>query len=207
MEATEGHIVNTSSINGIFASIGPTIPHTAYSAAKFAVRGFSEALITDLRINAPTRQGLVVMPGHVGTSIVIQLGIVHGKEPDDLNEEDLVKIRRQLFQGGMPVDDVADEDLRKGVAMFGEAFRDLAPLSGGVRGHDHPRRRFEESVADPRRATTPWSSTRWSLDAGVGVRAGVLAVTAGPGTLPRFRRLRREHLTSSAETFEIEEGC
>jgi NAD(P)-dependent dehydrogenase (short-subunit alcohol dehydrogenase family) len=129
MEATEGHIVNTSSINGIFASIGPTIPHTAYSAAKFAVRGFSEALITDLRINAPHVKVSVVMPGHVGTSIVINSGIVHGKEPDDLNEEDLVKIRRQLFQGGMPVDDVADEDLRKGVAMFGEAFRDLAPLS------------------------------------------------------------------------------
>ena len=129
MEATEGHIVNTSSINGIFASIGPTVPHTAYSAAKFAVRGFSEALITDLRINAPHVKVSVVMPGHVGTSIVINSGIVHGKEPDDLNEEDLVKIRRQLFQGGMPVDDVADEDLRKGVAMFGEAFRDLAPLS------------------------------------------------------------------------------
>jgi NAD(P)-dependent dehydrogenase (short-subunit alcohol dehydrogenase family) len=129
MEASEGHIVNTSSINGIFASIGPTIPHTAYSAAKFAVRGFSEALITDLRINAPHINVSVVMPGHVGTSIVINSGIVHGKEPDDLNEEDLVKIRRQLFQGGTPVDDVADEDLRKGVAMFGEAFRDLAPLS------------------------------------------------------------------------------
>jgi len=129
MEAAEGHIVNTSSINGIFASVGPTIPHTAYCAAKFAVRGFSEALITDLRINAPHINVSVVMPGHVGTSIVINTGIVHGKEPDDLNEEDLVKIRRQLFQGGMPVDDVADEDLRKGVAMFGEAFRDLAPLS------------------------------------------------------------------------------
>ena len=129
MEATEGHIVNTSSINGIFASIGPSRPHTAYCAAKFAVRGFSEALITDLRVHAPHINVSVVMPGHVGTSIVINSGIVHGKEPDDLSEEDLIKIRRQLAQGGTPVDEVADEDLRKGVAMFGEAFRDLAPLS------------------------------------------------------------------------------
>src|SRR5215217_4998703 len=45
----EGHIVNTSSINGFWASIGPRVPHTAYSAAKFAVKGFTEALITDLR--------------------------------------------------------------------------------------------------------------------------------------------------------------
>lgn len=65
-----GHLVNVSSINGIWASLGPGRPHTAYSAAKFAVRGFSEALITDLKINAPHVGVSVVMPGHVGTSIV-----------------------------------------------------------------------------------------------------------------------------------------
>ncbi len=129
MAADEGHIVNTSSINGIFASVGPNRPHTAYSAAKFAVRGFSEALITDLRMNAPHVRVSVVMPGHVGTSIIINSGIVHGKEPDTLDEEDLVKVRRQLAADGTPVDEVSDEDLRKGVAMFGESFRDLAPLS------------------------------------------------------------------------------
>jgi NAD(P)-dependent dehydrogenase (short-subunit alcohol dehydrogenase family) len=129
MAADEGHIVNTSSINGIFASVGPNRPHTSYSAAKFAVRGFSEALIADLRMNAPHVRVSVVMPGHVGTSIVINSGVVHGKEPDTLDEEDLVKVRRQLAADGTPVDEVSDEDLRKGVAMFGEAFRDLAPLT------------------------------------------------------------------------------
>jgi NAD(P)-dependent dehydrogenase (short-subunit alcohol dehydrogenase family) len=124
MAASEGHIVNTSSINGIFASIGPTNPHTSYSAAKFAVRGFSEALITDLRLNAPHIQVSVVMPGHVGTSIVINSGIVHGKEPEALDSADLAKIRRTLAVGGTPVD-----DLKKGVQMMGEAFRDMAPLS------------------------------------------------------------------------------
>lgn len=129
MAADEGHIVNTSSINGIFASVGPNRPHTAYSAAKFAVRGFSEALIADLRMNAPHVRVSVVMPGHVGTSIVINSGVVHGKEPETLDEEDLVKVRRQLAADGTSVDEVSDEDLRKGVAMFGEAFRDLAPLT------------------------------------------------------------------------------
>jgi len=93
------------------------------------VRGFSEALIADLRMNAPHVRVSVVMPGHVGTSIVINSGIVHGKEPDALDEQDLVSVRRQLAADGTPVDEVSDEDLRKGVAMFGEAFRDLAPLS------------------------------------------------------------------------------
>jgi NAD(P)-dependent dehydrogenase (short-subunit alcohol dehydrogenase family) len=36
--AAESNIVNTSSINGFWASVGPCIPHTAYSAAKFAVK-------------------------------------------------------------------------------------------------------------------------------------------------------------------------
>ena len=49
----EGHVVNTSSVNGFWASLGPSVPHTAYSAAKFAVKGLTEALITDFRLNAP----------------------------------------------------------------------------------------------------------------------------------------------------------
>ena len=58
-------VVNTSSVNGFWASIGPHLPQTAYAAAKFAVKGFTEALITDLRINAPHIKCSVVMPGHI----------------------------------------------------------------------------------------------------------------------------------------------
>jgi len=49
----EGCIINTSSVNGFWASLGPSVAHTAYSSAKFAVKGFTEALVTDLRLNAP----------------------------------------------------------------------------------------------------------------------------------------------------------
>lgn len=76
--ADEGHIVNTASINGLWASIGPDRPHTAYAAAKFAVRGFTEALITDLRVHAPHVLASVVMPGHIGTGIVGNSAAVHG---------------------------------------------------------------------------------------------------------------------------------
>jgi len=65
-----GYLVNTSSVNGFWAALGPEVPHTAYSTAKFAVKGFSEALITDLRVHAPHVKVAVVMPGHVGTGIV-----------------------------------------------------------------------------------------------------------------------------------------
>src|ERR1700727_1531752 len=68
--SSEGVLVNTSSVNGLWASLGPGVPQTAYSTAKFAVRGFSEALIEDLRVHAPHVRVAVVMPGHVATNIV-----------------------------------------------------------------------------------------------------------------------------------------
>src|SRR6201985_1064186 len=74
----DGVLVNTSSVNGLWAALGPGLPNTAYSAAKFAVRGFSEALIEDLRTNAPGVRVVVVMPGHVGTDIVANSMRAHG---------------------------------------------------------------------------------------------------------------------------------
>lgn len=82
MAADEGHLINTASINGLWASIGPDRPHTAYSAAKFAVRGFTEALVTDLRINAPHVSASVVMPGHIGTGIVANSAALHGLDAE-----------------------------------------------------------------------------------------------------------------------------
>jgi NAD(P)-dependent dehydrogenase (short-subunit alcohol dehydrogenase family) len=65
-----GHIVNTSSINGIWAWLGHGGPNTAYASAKFAVRGFTESLITDFAANAPHLRASVVHPGHIGTRIM-----------------------------------------------------------------------------------------------------------------------------------------
>ena len=61
----QAHIVNISSIFGIIAPPG----QCAYSASKFAVRGFSEALRHELAMNN-SRVGLsVVHPGGVKTNI------------------------------------------------------------------------------------------------------------------------------------------
>jgi len=60
------HIVNVSSIFGIVAPPG----QTAYAAAKFAVRGFSEALRHELQMaKSPVRLS-VVHPGGIKTNIV-----------------------------------------------------------------------------------------------------------------------------------------
>jgi NAD(P)-dependent dehydrogenase (short-subunit alcohol dehydrogenase family) len=78
IKADEAHLINVSSVNGFWASLGPDTPHTAYCAAKFAVKGFTEALITDLKLNAPHVKVSLVMPGHVGTSIVLNSLSEHG---------------------------------------------------------------------------------------------------------------------------------
>jgi NAD(P)-dependent dehydrogenase (short-subunit alcohol dehydrogenase family) len=65
-----GVLVNTSSVNGFWATLGPAWPHTAYSTAKFAVKGFTESLIEDLRTNAPHVRAVLVMPGYIATNIV-----------------------------------------------------------------------------------------------------------------------------------------
>ncbi len=59
----DGVLVNTSSVNGFWAALGPGMANTAYATAKFAVKGFTEALIEDLRSNAPAVRVAVVMPG------------------------------------------------------------------------------------------------------------------------------------------------
>jgi len=80
--ADQGHVVNVSSINGFWASIGPSRPHTSYSAAKFAVKGFTEALIGEFRLLAPHVNASVVMPGHIGTDLVRNSRSVLGRDED-----------------------------------------------------------------------------------------------------------------------------
>lgn len=117
-----GHLVNTSSVNGFYASIGPGVPHTAYSAAKFAVRGFSEALIEDLRVNAPHVSVSVVMPGHIGTDIVNNSRKLQGPV-------DIAQARTGLSRRGIPADDMDDAAVLSTLETVGDMFRDTAPLT------------------------------------------------------------------------------
>jgi short-subunit dehydrogenase len=61
----EAHIVNVSSIFGIIAPPG----QSAYAAAKFAVRGFSESVRHELAVAGSPVKLSVVHPGGVATSI------------------------------------------------------------------------------------------------------------------------------------------
>jgi NAD(P)-dependent dehydrogenase (short-subunit alcohol dehydrogenase family) len=129
LASREGHIVNTSSVNGFWATLGPTLPNTAYSAAKFAVKGFTEALIVDLANNAPHVRASVVMPGHIGTSIVLNSGRYFGREPKELTEEQVAQARARIARQGLDIGGATDDDIRQGLQLMAETFRDGAPMT------------------------------------------------------------------------------
>jgi NAD(P)-dependent dehydrogenase (short-subunit alcohol dehydrogenase family) len=128
--SSEGVLVNTSSVNGFWASLGRGIPHTAYSTAKFAVKGFSEALIEDLRINAPHVRVAVVMPGHIGTDIVTNSRRILGAlRPEQLSDEEVEAGRASMTRFGVVAEGASVAELRQALARAGDSFRDTAPMS------------------------------------------------------------------------------
>jgi NAD(P)-dependent dehydrogenase (short-subunit alcohol dehydrogenase family) len=103
-KSDDARLVNLSSVFGIIAPPG----NTAYSAAKFAVRGFSESLRNELR---KTRIGVtVVHPGGVATSIVRNARLPKSNSP----EEDEAK--RKSFESFLTMPpEIAGETIVRGV--------------------------------------------------------------------------------------------
>src|SRR3982075_2971537 len=133
LKADEGHIVNTSSVNGFWASVGMGVSHTAYSAAKFAVKGFTEARINDLRLNAPHVKCSVVMPGHIGTSIVSNSRKVQiGTDSDRLSENEIALTRVRLAATGIDASVMSDEDVQGVAAERARSFREDAPTTAAA---------------------------------------------------------------------------
>ena len=133
----DGILVNTSSVNGFWASLGPGMPNSAYSTAKFAVRGFTEALIEDLRAHAPQVRAAVVMPGHVGTDIVANSLRARGlPAPEQMSEAQLEELipraaRARLVSAGLLAEGASADDLRQMLVRANADFRDKAPVSAG----------------------------------------------------------------------------
>ncbi|MEO3809130.1 SDR family NAD(P)-dependent oxidoreductase [Sphaerisporangium sp. B11E5] len=121
----EAVLVNVSSVNGFWASMGPGFPHTAYSTAKFAVKGFTEALIEDFRVNAPHVRVALVMPGHVGTDIALNARLVHG----EMAAEEVERLRAFMIATGTPAGEATDDAVRSTARAWAESFRDDAPLT------------------------------------------------------------------------------
>jgi NADP-dependent 3-hydroxy acid dehydrogenase YdfG len=76
----DGHIINVSSVFGLFAVPG----QAAYNAAKFAVRGFTEALRQEMIVAGHPVKVTTVHPGGIKTGIVRNMEAVEGVDKDEL---------------------------------------------------------------------------------------------------------------------------
>jgi NAD(P)-dependent dehydrogenase (short-subunit alcohol dehydrogenase family) len=121
-----------------WASIGPHLPQTAYAAAKFAVKGFTEALINDLRINAPHIKCSVVMPGHIGTSIPLNTRKVQsGNQADTMDETQLAQARARFASMGGDTSAMSGDQIRQRVAERERRFREEGADQRRGSGDDH----------------------------------------------------------------------
>jgi NAD(P)-dependent dehydrogenase (short-subunit alcohol dehydrogenase family) len=131
----DGVLVNTSSVDGFWATGGPGLPNTAYATAKFAVKGFTEALVEDLRSHAPQVRVAIVMPGHIGTDIIANSRRAQGlPEPEVITREMFEELippsaRAALVKAGWLPQDASEDDLRRVLTRLETDFRDKAPLT------------------------------------------------------------------------------
>lgn len=76
----DGHVVNVSSVFGLFAVPG----QAAYNAAKFAVRGFTEALHQEMTAARHPVKVTTVHPGGIKTAIARNATAAEGLDPQEL---------------------------------------------------------------------------------------------------------------------------
>jgi NADP-dependent 3-hydroxy acid dehydrogenase YdfG len=76
----DGHVINISSVFGLFSVPG----QAAYNSAKFAVRGFTEALRQEMELAGHPVKVTTVHPGGIKTAIVRNMTAVDGVDVNEL---------------------------------------------------------------------------------------------------------------------------
>jgi NADP-dependent 3-hydroxy acid dehydrogenase YdfG len=76
----DGHVINVSSVFGLFSVPG----QAAYNSAKFAVRGFTEALRQEMIVAGHPVKVTTIHPGGIKTNIVRNMSAVEGIDKEDL---------------------------------------------------------------------------------------------------------------------------
>jgi hypothetical protein len=124
----KGYVVNTSSVNGYWAAIGPpgSKLHNPYATSKFAVRGFTESLMMDLRFTHPHVGVAVVHPGHIGTKIASNTVDDGFSTPDNMTDTEMNRIR---MLGRMMGYDWSNFTKAQLIEAVGQIFENSAPVS------------------------------------------------------------------------------
>jgi len=71
----------------------------------------------------------LVMPGHIGTSIIINSARMLGRDPKEMSHEQLAEARASIERLGFEVGGETDDELRALLQQRAEAFRDEAPMT------------------------------------------------------------------------------
>ena len=90
IESGDGHVINISSVFGLFSVPG----QAAYNAAKFAVRGFTEALRQEMIAAGHPVKVTTVHPGGIKTNIVRNMTAVDSVDKEQLTESFDKKLAR-----------------------------------------------------------------------------------------------------------------
>jgi NAD(P)-dependent dehydrogenase (short-subunit alcohol dehydrogenase family) len=126
----DGVLVNMSSVSGFWATAGNGVPLTAYCTSEFAIKGFTEALIPDLRANAPQVRVALVMPGVVNTDMAMNsrraLGLPDVEQLSDAELMEMIpdEARTILIAMDLLPEDFSADDLRRAIPRLKDAFRD-----------------------------------------------------------------------------------
>ena len=125
-----GVLVNMSSVAGFWATAGNGVPLTAYCTSEFAIKGFSEALIPDLRANAPQVRVAVVMPGVVNTDMATNsrraLGLPEWEQLSDAELMEMIpdETRTVLIAMGLLPEDFSADDFRQAIPRLKDTVQD-----------------------------------------------------------------------------------
>ena len=126
----DGVLVNIGSVAGFWPTAGDGLPITAYGTSEFAIKGFSEALVEDLRTNAPQVRVVVVMPGVVNTDIAENSRRALGLPAwDELSDAELLELlpentRATLIEMGLLAEDFSADDLRQVIRRMKPELQD-----------------------------------------------------------------------------------
>jgi NAD(P)-dependent dehydrogenase (short-subunit alcohol dehydrogenase family) len=126
----DGVLVNVCSVAGFWPTAGSGAPISAYATSEFAIKGFSESLVEDLRANAPQVRVVVAMPGVVNTDIYLNSQRTLGRPAwDELSDAQLLELipegtRSTLIEMGLLTADFSADDLRQLIPRMKDQIRD-----------------------------------------------------------------------------------
>ena len=125
----DGVLINISSVASFWPTAGQGMPNNAYTASEFAIKGFSEALVEDLRSNAPQVRVVLVMPGVVNTDIATNsrraLDLPGYEQLSDAELMAMIpeQARVVLIGMGLLAEGFSADDLRQAIPRMKQAFQ------------------------------------------------------------------------------------